>query len=75
VKSGERYELVLDALAGDAPAAVRLRLLLKRALRTFGFRAVSVRQVPVATPTRPADATSAAPPARGPSGRRDDVHA
>jgi hypothetical protein len=46
VKTGERYLVTLDALVDDVPAAVRLRRLLKCALRSFGFRCVSVRDVP-----------------------------
>jgi hypothetical protein len=42
LKTGERYTLTLDALADDAPAAVRLRALLKYALRACRLRAVEV---------------------------------
>jgi len=47
---GERFEIVLDAQASDVPPACRLRGLLKAALRTWGLRCLSVRDV---TPTLP----------------------
>jgi hypothetical protein len=42
-----RFEIVLEdtAPAGDSPAVVRLRLLLKRLLRQGRFRCVSGRQL------------------------------
>ncbi|MFO0843267.1 MAG: hypothetical protein U0797_12870 [Gemmataceae bacterium] len=42
----EQYTLTIRDVArpGDAPPAVRLRLLLKRALRSFAFRCVGVAQ-------------------------------
>jgi hypothetical protein len=38
----ERFTLTVEALPDDVPAAVRLRSLLKRALRSFRLRCVSV---------------------------------
>jgi len=44
VKPPEEFTLRLRALADDAPAIVRLRRLLKSALRQWGFRCVDVRR-------------------------------
>jgi hypothetical protein len=40
------YTLTIEALPSDVPAALRLRGVLKRLLRTFAFRAVEVAEVP-----------------------------
>ncbi len=57
-KGGERFELLLQAQKSDVLPACRLRGLLKAALRTWGLRCLSVRDV---TPTcAPGEATAAA---------------
>lgn len=43
--SGERYELVLRAEPWGTPATIRLRRLLKTALRSFGLKCVELREV------------------------------
>jgi hypothetical protein len=57
MKTKPRYRLELEAQSNDVPAAVRLRGLLKYALRVCGLRAVSVEEVPT---DRPASAEVAA---------------
>ena len=59
-----RYRLVVESLPSDVPAPVRLRGVLKRLLRSFAFRAVSVEEVSAA-PSRPATAAGG----RGDPGR------
>jgi hypothetical protein len=57
-KGGERYELVLVAQPGEVPPIVRLRHLLKLALRGLRLKCVSVREVtidPAAAPVEQAD--------------------
>lgn len=46
MSDGDRstYMITLTASAGTVPAVVRLRSLLKLALRRFGFRVVEVRE-------------------------------
>jgi hypothetical protein len=52
---GERFEVVLEAAPSDVPPAVRLRGLLKLALRAFGLRCTSCRDVtPAPAPPPPA---------------------
>lgn len=48
----ERYELTIEANADMRPAATRLKGLLKLALRGFGFRCVTVREVASETHAR-----------------------
>lgn len=55
---GETFELVLVATPDDhAPPIIRLRHVLKALIRTYNFRAVSVRDV---TPKLPPAAPTAA---------------
>jgi hypothetical protein len=42
----QHYRLTLRALASSYPLAVRLRRLLKMALRCYGFRLVRAEEVP-----------------------------
>jgi hypothetical protein len=42
----ERWNIVLEPLPDEVPAAARLRSFLKRALRSFRLRCVSVAPVP-----------------------------
>jgi hypothetical protein len=42
---GEEYDLRIVARPGDAPAIIRLRHVLKALLRTYNFRATSVRDI------------------------------
>jgi hypothetical protein len=51
----ERFQLVVEALPDEVPANIRLRTFLKRALRSFGIRCVSISEVPPATLTDGAD--------------------
>ena len=46
VKSRQRFILVIDDAAedGDSPLHVRLRIVVKRLLRSWGFRCVEVRE-------------------------------
>jgi hypothetical protein len=46
------FRLVLRAVPGGGPVEVRLRSLLKVALRAFGFRCVKVEEVPVEPPAQ-----------------------
>jgi hypothetical protein len=39
------YRITLHAQAGDLPAIVRLRQLLKVALRAYGFRCVALEEI------------------------------
>jgi hypothetical protein len=50
-----RFRLVLEAQAADIPAAVRLRVALKRLARCYGLRCLSAEAVepPTAEPTAP----------------------
>jgi hypothetical protein len=41
-----RFELILEDRGGEVPTAARLRALLKRALRSFGFKCVNVTEYP-----------------------------
>jgi hypothetical protein len=41
-----RFALVLQDQGGDAPAAARLKALLKRALRSFNLRCTDARELP-----------------------------
>ena len=55
----ERFHVVLEARPDSTvPVAVRLKRLLKTALRAYGFRCRSA----VAVPTQPADAKDVIPP-------------
>ena len=42
----ERFRLTLRALPSETPVEIRLRGILKRLLRTWGFRAELVEQLP-----------------------------
>jgi hypothetical protein len=44
--TSERYELVLRAEPWSVPAIIRLRRLLKLALRSFGLRCVELKELP-----------------------------
>ncbi len=46
-----RYRLLIEALPSEVPVVVRLRCVLKRLLRTFGFRCVEVLEVPAGDDT------------------------
>jgi hypothetical protein len=46
VKTGHRFTLVLDELDDAAPWPVRLRAVLKFALRSCRFRCVSIKELP-----------------------------
>lgn len=48
MKPTESYALILTPAAGwSTPGIVRLRKLLKAALRGFGLRCIDVREVPI----------------------------
>ena len=53
----ERFTLLLEDVAanGDAPVAIRLRAVLKRLLRAFGFRCVSIAKGEAARNTTTGD--------------------
>jgi hypothetical protein len=53
----ERFTVVVEALPDKVPSRIRLRSFLKRALRSFNIRCVSV------TPAEPPAASQAAPAA------------
>ncbi len=58
-KGGETYQIELRAVPSDVPPNCRLRGLLKAALRTWGLRCLSVREVTPPLPPltdAPADA-------------------
>jgi hypothetical protein len=67
-----RFELLLEDLGGEVPAAIRLRGALKRLRRSFGFRCLGVAEVPApAEDSAPAEAPDARQvPAGKPSIRR-----
>ncbi|MFO0845847.1 MAG: hypothetical protein U0797_26270 [Gemmataceae bacterium] len=49
------YITVVDAAgAGDAPAVIRLKAVLKRLLRTWSFRCTGVAELPPGQPAPPA---------------------
>ena len=52
----EEYELRIVARPGDAPAIIRLRHVLKALLRTYNFRATSVRDITPYPDGAPAEA-------------------
>jgi hypothetical protein len=52
----ERFELVIESVPHSIPAVTRLRGLLKIALRAFGLRVVTAREINAADAT-PAGAT------------------
>jgi hypothetical protein len=74
---GERFEIVLAAQAGEVPPAGRLKGLLKAALRAWGLRCLSVRDVtpPQGTPQAAQDATDGAEATDGASGQERGVGA
>jgi hypothetical protein len=55
---GDREDIVLtfEPLPDPTPVAVRVRGLLKRALRSFRLKCVAIGSTPPATPTGPAPA-------------------
>jgi hypothetical protein len=58
VPEPDHWTLVFEALPDPAPVAVRVRGLLKRALRSYRLKCVAIGGTPPATPTGPAPATS-----------------
>jgi hypothetical protein len=54
------YRLTLRPLPGDVPPAIRLRAVLKRLLRSYGFRAVRVEEVRPNADRQPAAAAERA---------------
>jgi hypothetical protein len=54
------YRLTLRPLPGPVPPHIRLRQLLKRALRSCGLRCTTLEELPDATPPEPAPAAESA---------------
>ena len=52
-QGGEEFEIRIRALPDDVPVFVRLRKLLKAALRAYGFRCESARDVTPKLPDPP----------------------
>jgi hypothetical protein len=61
----EKFVLELEALADEVPAATRLKMFLKRALRNARFRAVKVSALPETPPGSTPDASGDASTADG----------
>jgi hypothetical protein len=64
-RRGEIFLVELEAVPGRVPGAVRLRALLKSALRAWGLKCRSVREAPPDAEAPPPDADGAAPPQPG----------
>src|SRR5438874_1955821 len=66
----DRWHLVVTPLPGDVPGDVRVRRWLKRGLRDFGLRCVSVgERCPDAPPGAPTSPPAADRPPEGPAAR------
>jgi len=71
MRTGRRIALVLDELDDGVPWPIRLRALLKFALRFCRLKAVEVREAPGDARTMLEDATKTLEPTAGPPGGSD----